>query len=127
MAATFTLVAAGQNYACDGLVDELDGGKLKVKAADDTLLITFTLGSPAFGNAGAAVDGRATANAIADATAVESGTATKATLHKSDDTEVGEMNVSTSGASLNIDSTSIVSGNSYGIASFYIQMPTVCA
>ena len=127
MAAELTLTAAGQNYACDGLVDQLDGGVIKVKAADNTLLITFTFGSPAFGNAGVAVDGRAAANTIANATAVATGTATQATIHKSDDTQVATCNVDTSDAALNMDTVSVVSGQAYRINTFYIQMPTACA
>lgn len=127
MAAELTLTAAGQNYTCDGLVDQLNGGFIKIKAANDTLLVTLTFGSPAFGNAGASVDGRAAANAISDGTAVASGTATKATIHKSDDTELFECNVSTSGATINLDTVSIVSGQQYGLSSFNITMPTECA
>lgn len=127
MAAELTLVAAGQNDACDGFVDKLDAGKIKIKAADDTLLVTFTFGTPAFGNAGASVDGRAEANAITDGVAVATGTATKATFHKSDDTQVAEGNVSTSDATVNLVTTSIVSGTTYGISSFNITMPTECA
>lgn len=127
MAAEFTLTAPGQNYACDGFVDELNGGFIKVKTAADVLLFTCTLGSPAFGNAGAAVDGRASANAITDGVAVATGVAAKATIHKSDDTEMGEMNVATSDAAVNLVSTSIVIGQTYGISSCNITMPTACA
>lgn len=127
MAATFTLTATGQNLACDGLVDALNSGFIKIKAADNTLLVTFTFGSTAFGAAGASVDGRAEASAIANAVAVASGTATQATIHKSDDTQVGTCNVSTSGAAINLDSVTITSGETYGISSFNITMPTICA
>lgn len=126
MAATFTLVAAGQNYACDGLVDELNAGVIKIKTAGGTLLVTFAFGNPAFGDAGASVDGRASANAIANAVAVATGTATQATIHKSDDTQVATCNVATSDATINLDSVSIVSGETYGISSFNITMPTAC-
>lgn len=126
MAVVFTLVAAGQNYACDGLVDQLNNGKIKIKDADGTLLVTLTFGATAFGSAGASVDGRAAANAITDGTAVATGTATQATIHKSDDTQVATCNVATSGAAINLDSLSIVTGQVYGLASMNIRMPTEC-
>lgn len=126
MAAELTMVAAGQNYACDGVVDQLNGGKIKIKTAGDVLLVTFTLGSPAFGDAGVSVDGRATANAITDGVAVASGTAAKASFHKSDDTELFWGNVSTSNAMVNLDSISIVSGQTYGLSDFNLTMPTAC-
>lgn len=127
MAVTLTMTAAGQNYACDGVVDQINGGKIKVKTAGGTLLVTFTFGNPAFGAAGASVDGRATANAITGAAAVATGTAAKAHIHKSDDTELFWGNVDTSDAFLNMDSVSIVSGQLYGVSSFNLTMPTACA
>lgn len=127
MAATYVLTATGQNDACNGHVDELNSGFIKVRAADDTLLFTCTFGNPAFGNAGASVDGRASANPITDGVAVASGTAAKATIHKSDDTEVGEANVSTSDAAVNIPTLAIVEGQTYGISGMNITMPTQCA
>jgi hypothetical protein len=126
MAATLTMVAAGQNYACDGVADQLNAGKIKIKSAADVLLVTLIFGNPAFGNAGASVDGRAEANAITDGVAVATGTATKATVHKSDDTQLFECNVATSGATINMDSVSIVSGQTYGLSSFNLTMPTAC-
>lgn len=127
MAATLTMTAAGQNYACDGVVDQLNGGKIKVKTAGGTLLVTFTFGNPAFGAAGASVDGRSAANAITGGVAVASGTAAIATVHKSDDTELFECNVATSDATVNMDSVSVVAGQPYGLSSFNLTMPTEIA
>ena len=127
MAATLTLTAPGQNYACNGVVDQLNGGKIKIKTAGGTLLYTLTLGNPAFGDAGVSVDGRASANSIADVVAVATGTAAKATVHKSDDTQLFECNVGTSNCTINLDDVSIVSGNPYGLSSFNLTMPTACA
>lgn len=127
MAVQLTMVAAGQNYACDGVVDQLNGGFIKVRTSGGTLLVTFTLGNPAFGAAGVSVDGRAAANAITGAAAVATGTAAKAHIHKSDDTELFWGNVDTSDAFLNMDSVSIVSGQLYGVSSFNLTMPTACA
>lgn len=126
MAAILIMKAAGQNYACNGVVDQLNGGKIKIKTAEGTLLVTFTFGNPAFGDAGVSVDGRAAANAITGAAAVATGIAAKATIHKSDDTELFEGNVGTSDSFINIDSTSIVSGDYYGLSSFNLTMPTQC-
>jgi hypothetical protein len=122
----YILTAAGQNSACDGHVDQLNGGFIKVKKADNTLLFTLTFGSPAFGDAGVSVDGRATANAITDGVAVASGIAAKATIHKSDDTEMGELEVGTSGSDINLDSVNIIEGQQYGLSTFHITMPVAC-
>lgn len=127
MAATLTLTADGQNDACNGFVDQLNGGFIKIRKADGTLLVTLTLGSPAFGDAGDVVDGRASANAITNGVAIATGTASKATFHKSDDTQVAEGNVGTSDATVMLPTVSIVAGTTYGLSSCNINMPTECA
>lgn len=74
----------------------------------NTLLATCTFGNPAYGSA---ANGILTANAITQGTAVATGTATFARLFKSDGTTVVlDCTVGTSGAGINLNTTSIVSG-----------------
>lgn len=82
----------------------------------NTLLATLTFGSTAFGSASAGV---LTANAITSGTAVATGTATFARLYKSDGTTVvGDVTVGTSGAGINLNTTSIVSGGLVSVTSY---------
>lgn len=59
-----------RNAATDAVVDLIDGGttnaqgRVRVRAADDTLLVEHNMNDPAFG---AAATGKATANSISDA------------------------------------------------------------
>lgn len=83
----------------------------------NTLLATLTFGSPAFGSA--ASGGIITANAITSGTAVATGTATFARIYKSDGTTVVmDATVGTSGAGLNLNTTSIVTGGLVSVTSF---------
>ena len=122
-----TLTTTARNGSCDALVDTLDSGKVKILTSGDVLLLTFTFGATAFGAAGAAVAGRADANAIADVVAVATGTATKFTLHQSDDTQMASGAVSTTGSDVNLDTVSIDSGVTYGMGTFYITLPATPA
>lgn len=80
-----------------------------------TLLAKLTFGTTAFGAAAAGV---ATANAIGSATASASGTASWFRVFKSDDTTVVfDGSVGTSGADLNLNSTSISSGATVSVTS----------
>jgi hypothetical protein len=82
----------------------------------NTLLATLTFGSPAFGSAAAGV---ITANAIASGTAVATDTATFARLYESNGTTVvGDVTVGTSGAGINLNTTSIVSGGLVSVTSY---------
>lgn len=82
----------------------------------NTLLVTLTFGNPAFGSAAAGV---ITANAITAGTAAATGTATFARLYKSDGTStVMDVTVGTSGAGINLNTTSIVSGGLVSITAF---------
>jgi hypothetical protein len=86
------------------------------------LLAELTFGTPAFG---AASNGVATANAITqDASANASGTATWFRVLQSNGTTVlWDGTVSTSGADLNLNSTSIVSGGTVDITSMTYTQP----
>jgi hypothetical protein len=82
----------------------------------NTLLATLTFSNPAFG--AAAAGGIITANAITPGTAAATGTATFARIYKSDGTTVVmDIQVGTSGAGLNLNTTSIVSGITVSCAS----------
>lgn len=118
-----TLAAAGRNAACNGFVDQLDAGLVKILTAADAVLATITLPNPAFGNSGATVEGRADANAITTVTATGTGTAAKATIHKSDDTLMLTCSVGTSGEDINLDSVSITSGQYVGLDTLTITVP----
>ena len=82
----------------------------------NTLLATLTFGSPAFGSAAAGV---ITANAIASGTAAATGTATFARLYESNETTVvGDVAVGTSGAGINLNTTSIVTGGLVSVTAY---------
>jgi hypothetical protein len=86
----------------------------------NTLLATLTFGSTAFGAAAASV---ITANAITSGTAVATGTATFARLYESNGTTVvGDVTVGTSGAGINLNTTSIVTGGLVSITSFTLTV-----
>lgn len=87
-------------------------------AVTGTLLVTLTFGATAFGASSSAV---ATANAITAGTAGNTGTAGYFALVKSDNTTVVATGTcGTSGADLNLSTTSIVSGNNVSCSSFTI-------
>lgn len=82
----------------------------------NTLLATMTFGATAFGAAAAGV---ITANTITSGTAAATATATFARLFESNGTTVVmDLDVATSGAGLNLNTTSIVSGATVSCSSF---------
>ena len=115
-----------RNAAADAVCALVNGGSLRIydgtppanagtALSGNTLLAELTLGSPAFA---AASGGVATANAItADASANATGTATFARLLTSGGVARVQMTVGTSGAELNLSSTSIVSGGNVSVSS----------
>ena len=130
------LAATARNATCDALVDRLDlgaaAGTIKVytgsqptnpdTAPSGTLLATFTLADPAFG---AASTGVADLDADPDlsTTAVATGTAGWFRAADSDDNAAFDGTVGTSGAQLNLNTTSIVSGGTVTITSGTVTMP----
>jgi hypothetical protein len=82
-----------------------------------TLLATLTFGSTAFG---ASSGGTATANAITSGTAGNTGTAGYFAIEESGGTVVGTGTCGTSGADMNLNSTSISSGATVSCSSFTI-------
>ena len=119
-----TLTTTGRNAACNAIVDLLDGGFIKIyTSGGGTLLATCTFGTPAFGNAGASVAGRADANAITSGTAGNSGTAAEMKVQTSASADIITGTVGTSGADANFDTTTITAGVTVGFSSFYVTVP----
>ncbi len=82
----------------------------------NTLLVTLQFSSTAFGSPSSGV---ITANSITAGTAVATGAATFARLYESNGTTVvGDITIATSGAGLNLNTTSIVSGTPVSVTSF---------
>lgn len=125
---------AARNAACDAIVDLLDAGAgagtLKIytgsqpasaqDAETGTLLATFTLPDPVFG---AAATGVATANAISNATGAAAGTAGWFRAEDSTGANVIDGSVGTSGADLNLNTTTISVGLTVSITSWTVTMP----
>ncbi len=89
-------------------------------AATGTLLATLTFGDPSFGSASVGV---ITANTIAQVNAAATGTAGWARIADSDGNAIMDVDVGTSGATINLNTTSIVSGGPVSITSATITMP----
>lgn len=138
MALNPQITNAAASAAADAVVDKVDqgaaAGKLRIydgtqAATADTavgaqvLLAELTFGDPAFG---AASNGVATANAItADSAANATGTASWFRVVDSDGTAIWDGTVGTSGADLNLNTTSIVAGAEVSVSSFtYTQSKT---
>lgn len=128
MSQTANLSDAAANAEANALAALMNAGSMKVYSGPqpltantaigggNTLLATFTFGNPAWGSA---VAGVITANAIAPATAVATGTATFARILESDGTTVVmDITVGTSGAGLNLNATTIINGIVIPISSF---------
>jgi hypothetical protein len=130
MALDPSITTAAANAACDAVVDLIDAGTppglLKIYAGTvpananaalggATLLGTLTFSNPAFG---AASSGVATASAItSDTSADATGTATFFRITNAAGTVIIQGNVDTSGADLNLSSTSITSGGTIAVSS----------
>jgi len=126
---------ASRSAAADGVVDLIDAGAAAgvIKVYDgtqpatpdtavsgQTLLVTLTCSDPAVG---AASNGVASFNAITAGTAVATGTASWARIEDSDGNVVADATVGTSGADINLDTTSIVSGGEVGVTSLTYTAP----
>lgn len=135
--ANLRLAVATQNALANLIDDQINagaaGGTIKIydgtqpATADtaittQTLLATLTFSVTAFGAAAAGVITAAaiTGDSAADAT----GTATWARIADSDTNTIFDCDVSTSGATINLNSTSIVVGATVDITSLTITMPS---
>lgn len=118
---------ANRSRAADAVTARANSGSLRIYSgtvpanadtalSGNTLLASLTVGNPAFG---AASSGVATANAItADSSADATGTATFFRVLESDGTTVVfQGTVGTSGAELNLSSTSIVATGTVSVTS----------
>lgn len=117
-----TLATSARNAAADAITALLDGGgDLQIGTTGmATILSTNNLSSDA---APAANTGVATFNAIANATIAASGTAAEARLRNSSDVNViTGITVGTTGAEINFDSVSFVSGGTCSITSFTLTV-----
>lgn len=122
-------IATGvRNSMCDALVDAIDAGTTDAAgdfqiytAAFGTLLAELAFSNPAFG---AAATGTATANSITDdSSANATGTAAVCRIRDRDNATVFEGTVGTTGADLNLNTTSITSGDTVSISSMTVTMP----
>lgn len=125
---------AARSAACDGVVDRADAGAgagtveirsgaqpATAETADaGTVLATFTLGDPAFG---AASNGVATANAIANTTGSAAGTAGHFRVKDSTGAKCWDGSVGTSGEDMNLNTLTISIGVTVSITSWTVTMP----
>lgn len=107
---------------CNYVVDAIDGGTtdttgdLVIMASADAEVATLSwTATPAFG---ASSSGTATMNTINDDTSATGGTAIAFKFQNRDNTEIFRGSVSTSGADLNLSSTTIGAGDTVSITSF---------
>lgn len=122
------LATATQNASADAVGTLLSGGTLEIRsgtapatandAATGTLLATVTLGS-----AGSAASGVVSFGDPASVNAVATGTAAWFRAKTSGSATVFDGAVATSGAELNLSSTSLVSGSPVDISSFTYTQP----
>jgi hypothetical protein len=118
-----TLPNATRSAACDATVDKVDqgsgAGKLKIYTSGAALLVTITLGDPAFG---AASNGVATATGLPlSGTASGTGTADNITVTDSDDTVIWSGTLAAAGVTL--DNTSIATNQAISISAFTYTQP----
>lgn len=116
-----------RNNMCNAFVDAIDvgsgtAGENRIfTAAFATLLATCVYSDPAYG---AAAVGVATAGAITpEASAPATGTAALLRIVDTDAATVAEGTVGTAGADLNLNTTSITTGDSVSISSATITQP----
>ena len=119
------------NAAANAVAPLMNGGTIAIYSgvqpvnantalSGNTLLATLTFGAPAWGAAAAGV---LTANAITPGTAVATGTASFARIFESDGTTaIADLPVGISGAVINLNTLSIVSGANVAISSFTLAV-----
>ena len=136
--ANFRLATATRNALADALAALVDagaaGGTIKIYTAtqpasantaisDQTLLATLTMAATAFG--AGAVLGVLTAAAITeDSEADATGTAAWARIADSDGNTIFDCDVGTVGATINLNTVSLVAGGPVSITSFTVTMPS---
>lgn len=140
MASDFKISIAARNAACNGIVDLVDGGAgagtLAIRtgsppatpatADSGTLLGTLTFSDPAFGNAGASVDGRADASSItSDTSADASGDAGHFRVKDSNGNVImqGTCGEAADSPDMTFDDKSIVAGGTIACTQFRVTVP----
>ena len=118
MAVTYS--TACKQARLEAVIAQIDAGtgagKLKIRDSGNTVLATFTLTDPC-GSASGDVLTFDFDPDISDTSADASGTAANAIITDSDDTTViSGLTVGTSGADINLDSTSITAGQTVTLA-----------
>lgn len=121
-----TIQTALRTTLCDALVDAIDGGAgaglIEIHtAAFAAKLATLTFSDPAYG---AASSGVAEENSITDDSSADAtGTAAVFRVTTSTPATLYEGTVGTSGADINFNSVSFVSGDTVSITDFPVTMP----
>ena len=117
-----TMINAFTALLNSGFIEVYTGAQPAVDGSlSGTLLATMTFGATAFANATASGSGgQAVANTITSGNASNTGTAGYAALVTSGSATVGTMSVGTSGADLNFNTLSIVSGAVVACTSFTV-------
>jgi len=124
-----TLSSAARSAACDGIVDLLDAGSgagnfllTDTAGGGGSTLAEITLNDPAFG---AAATGVATLDIdpTLSATASADGTAAGWALRDSDDTVVISGDIGTGSQDLDIDNTSVTTGQTVNLGAITVTVP----
>jgi len=118
MAITLTNIA--RNAAADAVCATLNGGTIEFQTSAGAEVATVTFGNPAFG---AAVNGVATANAIAADESVAGGLTTQFVARTSGGAAVFSGTVGTSGSDINITSTTLAATERLEVDSFTYTQP----
>lgn len=123
-----TLSNAAAKAMCDALVDLVDvggAGDIVIMAAADAVLCTIACSATAFGAATTASPAVATlAGVPLSNTASGAGTAIAHKFQDGSNTEVWRGSVGTSGADLNLSSTTIAVSDTVTITAYTVSQPT---
>ncbi len=119
-----TLETALRNALADAIDTEINTGAgtatLVFETSGDVEVATLNFGNPAFG---AASTGTITANAITQDSSATGGTVAQASIEDRDGTKLMELTVATSGADINISSTTVAATESVSCSSLTITVP----
>lgn len=118
-----TLENVAKDAAMDAIVDLIDNsgpGTLVFETAGDVEVATLTFSATAFG---ASSGGTASAAAITSDTNATGGTTTKASIYDGLSAKILELTVATSGADINISSTTIAATETVSCSSLSLTIP----